>query len=141
MRRNPVSASGTAVIEFAFVLPVLLILFFGIIEFSVALFNKAIITNASREAARSGIVYVGPNTTLTNESITDIATNNCQGLISFQDDAAPVVTVTRADSPDFDQQLLTVTINYPYSGLGLGQLLTSMSGPLDLQASTTMKFE
>lgn len=141
MRRNPVSASGTAVIEFAFVLPVLLILFFGIIEFSVALFNKAIITNASREAARSGIIYVGPNTTLTNESITDIATNNCQGLISFQDDAAPVVTVTRADSPDFDQQLLTVTINYPYSGLGLGQLLTSMSGPLDLQASTTMKFE
>lgn len=141
MRRNPVSASGTAVIEFAFVLPVLLILFFGIIEFSVALYNKAIITNASREAARSGIVYVGPNTTLANESIIAIATNNCQGLISFQDDAEPVVTVTVADSPDFEQQLLTVTINYSYSGLGLGQLLTSMSGPLDLQASTTMKFE
>lgn len=141
MRRNPVSASGAAVIEFAFVLPVLLILFFGIIEFSVALFNKAILTNASREAARSGIVYVGPNTTLTNEAIIGIATNNSQGLISFQDDAAPVVTVTRADSPDFDQQLLTVRINYSYSGLGLGQLLTSMTGPIDLEASTTMKFE
>ncbi|MCC2636740.1 MAG: TadE family protein [Moraxellaceae bacterium] len=141
MRRNPVSASGTAVIEFAFVLPVLLIVFFGIIEFSVALFNKAILTNASREAARSGIVYVGPNTTLTDEAIIGIATNNCQGLITFQDDVAPVVTVTRADSPDFEQQLLTVRINYSYSGLGLGQLLTSMSGPLDLDASTTMKFE
>lgn len=141
MRRNPVSASGAAVIEFAFVLPVLLILFFGIIEFSVALYNKALLTNASREAARAGIVYVGPGTTLTDARITQIARDGCQGLISFRDAGTPAVTVTRADSPDFEQQLLTVAISYEYSGLGLGTLLTSMTGPLTLTASTTMKFE
>lgn len=48
---------GAAVVEFAVVLPILLLLVFGIIEFGFLLYNKAMLTNASREAARVGIVY------------------------------------------------------------------------------------
>ena len=48
---------GVAALEFAIILPVLLLLTCGIIEFSVALYDKAMITNASREGARAGIVY------------------------------------------------------------------------------------
>ena len=47
---------GGAMVEFAIVLPLLLILVFGIIEFSLLFHNKAIISDASREAARRGIV-------------------------------------------------------------------------------------
>ena len=40
---------GATVVEFALVLPLLVVFIFGIIEFSLLLYNKAMITNASRE--------------------------------------------------------------------------------------------
>ena len=52
------NANGAAAVEFAIVVPLLLLLLFGIIEFSLLLYNKAMLTNASREGARFGIVYV-----------------------------------------------------------------------------------
>jgi Flp pilus assembly protein TadG len=48
---------GTSAVEFAIVLPLLLVVLFAIIEFSIALFNQAVMTNATREGARAGIVY------------------------------------------------------------------------------------
>ena len=48
--------SGQALVELALVLPLLLILAFGIVEFGLLMYNKAVITNASREGARVGIV-------------------------------------------------------------------------------------
>ena len=48
---------GAAIVEFAIILPLLLLLVFGMIEFSLLMYNKAMITNASREGARRGIVY------------------------------------------------------------------------------------
>ena len=52
--------TGVAVIEFAIILPLLLVIIFGIIEFGLVLFNKQVITNASREGARAGIVARNP---------------------------------------------------------------------------------
>ena len=46
--------NGAALVEFAIVLPVLLMLIFEMIEFSLLLYDKAMITNASREGARAG---------------------------------------------------------------------------------------
>jgi hypothetical protein len=46
---------GGAVIEFAIVLPLLIMFVAGIIEFSLLFYNKQVISNASREAARAGI--------------------------------------------------------------------------------------
>ena len=137
------STKGSAIIEFAFVLPVLLILFFGIIEFSVALYDKAIITNASREGARAGILYPGAgNPVLTDDQIRTVALQYCENnMITFRDDAAPTVTITHSTSPDFPEPLLTVAVSYDYTGLGLGTLLSAMGGPIELGASTTMKYE
>ncbi len=50
------SESGASAVEFALLLPVLMMILFGIIEFGLALHRQAILTNASREGARAGIV-------------------------------------------------------------------------------------
>ena len=55
------SEKGTALIEFALVLPILLVLTAGLIEFGIALYDKAMVTNASREGARAGIAFGWPN--------------------------------------------------------------------------------
>ena len=51
---------GAAAVELAIVLPVLVMFVFGIIEFGIVFYNKAMITNACREAARAAIVYRTP---------------------------------------------------------------------------------
>ena len=47
---------GAATVEFAIIAVVLLMIVFGIIEFGILMFDKHILTNASREGARAGIV-------------------------------------------------------------------------------------
>jgi Flp pilus assembly protein TadG len=47
-RSKKTNQDGVAAVEFAIILPFLVILIFGMIEFSLVLFNKAMITNASR---------------------------------------------------------------------------------------------
>ena len=48
---------GATLVEFAIILPLFFLLIFGIIEFSILLYDKAILTNASREGARLGSLY------------------------------------------------------------------------------------
>jgi Flp pilus assembly pilin Flp len=73
---------GATAVEFAIILPLLLLLIFGIIEFGLFLFNRHVITNAVREATRAGIVIRIPR--LSNDEIETIARNYCeQYLVTF----------------------------------------------------------
>jgi Flp pilus assembly protein TadG len=56
MAKKSRSHSGQAIIEFAFILPLLCIIVLGVIEFGILFYNKAVVTNASREGARAGMV-------------------------------------------------------------------------------------
>ena len=125
--------------EFALVLPPLLALVFAIIEFSVVLYDKAVITNASREAARSGVIFRTP--ALTDAQISAIATDACQShLITLGGTASPQATVTKP-SGGTSGNPLTVTVTYQFTGLMLGDLLSVLSGSQNISASTTMMIE
>ncbi len=47
---------GVAAVEFAIMLPLLAVILFGTIDFALLFYNKQVLTNASREGARSAIV-------------------------------------------------------------------------------------
>lgn len=128
---------GVAAVEFAIVLPLLLLLIFGIIEFSLVLYDQAIITNASREAARAGVVV--RKAKATEAQIKTVATNYCQNyLISFGTTPTPTITVSETTNPDFSTPQLSVTVSYTYSGLMLGPFLSAITGPLTLSATSVM---
>jgi hypothetical protein len=57
MKKKVKDQNGTAIVEFAIVLPILFLFVLGIIEFGALLYDKAVITNASREGARTAIVF------------------------------------------------------------------------------------
>jgi hypothetical protein len=92
---------GAAMIEFALVLPVLLIVLLGTVEFSLLLYDKAMITNASREGARLGIVW-DLQGSLTHPTCADVETRADQylknnlinyNLITFADTKpSPIIT-------------------------------------------------
>lgn len=131
--------AGVAVVEFALVLPVLLLIFFSIIEFSIGIYDQAILTNASREAARAGIVFKVPR--LTEAQIKDIAYSYCKdNLITFGPSAPPEAIAPSPDGTEAGKPL-KVTVTYNYHGLALGALLSSITGPLKLSAVTTMNYE
>ena len=54
---------GAVAIETALMFPLLVLLIFGMIEFGLLLYNRQVLTNASREGARFGIVQDTPRRT------------------------------------------------------------------------------
>ncbi len=133
---------GVAAIEFAILLPVLLVIIFGIIEFSILLYDKQVITNASREGARIGIdIDVDGSTRSTAGEITSVVTNYvASNLITFGTPNTPVTTVTPADLSGMARgDNLTVTVSYNYEFLVLPNFITSLGGVKTIQAKTVMK--
>lgn len=51
------SEKGATLIEFVLVLPILVMFLFAIIEFSVMMYDKAVVTLGSREGARAAVVW------------------------------------------------------------------------------------
>lgn len=130
--------NGIASVELAIVLPLLLIFIFGVIEFSLLLYDKAVITNASREGARAGIVQAPAR--LTDAEIRAIVNNYCQNyLITFGADKSITTTITREGSGFGDD--LTVTVTYKYGFMVLPKLITSLINPINLSATTVMRME
>ena len=134
--------NGAAMVEFAIVLPLLLLLIFGMIEFSIMLYDKAMLTNATREGTRLGILFRPGSIVLDvyTVDIPDTVTNYLQNnLISLGGASTWTTTVsgtcTAAGAP------ITVTVTYPYTFLVLPGFLTSLAPNLTLGATTTMRCE
>lgn len=126
---------GMAVIEMALVLPFFLMLIFGSLSYGVALYNQAVITNASREAARSGVTYRVP--AASDSEIVQTALRYCQdNLITFGHGTDPQVAVSYS-SGRHPGAPLTVSISYAFKGVMTGGFVS----PDTLRARATMIFE
>jgi hypothetical protein len=131
-------------IELALVLPLLMIMLFAIIEFSIALYDKAVLTNASREGARAGIV--AGSSRVTDDRIRQVVRNYAATyLITFGgdtlgDEDIPITPPAPRDGLPFGTDL-RVSVTYRYEFLVLSRLITSLVGPISLNATTVMKLE
>lgn len=138
MKRKFKDQGGTSAVEFALVLPMLVTLVFGIIEFSLLLYDKAMITNASREGVRAGIVLQTPRVTNTEiQTVVDSYLGN--HLVTFGSASSPTTTITRAGDNFGDP--LTVTVTYSYNFLVLPNFITTINGPLNVTATAVMRME
>ncbi len=107
------SQKGTTLLEFALVLPLFLVILFGMITFSVALYNKTVLTMATREGARSGAVYDPDNEETIGTRAYNAAIQVCEDhLISFASTEPDVVVNVPSGS-----SVITVTASMNYSGL------------------------
>jgi hypothetical protein len=142
---KPGNQRGIAALELTILLPLLLILIFGIIEFSIILYDKQMITNASREAARAGIVYNDP-ADIPAAAMQEIVDYYCLNrLISLKDGVTP----PSMDAPVYEDlasgRVLRVTVRYRYNFLVFPDVFALFGGAadegLDLVAVTTMRME
>lgn len=133
--------NGGAAVEFGLILPLFILLLFGIVEFGLLLYNKQIITNAGREGARAGVVAGIPRLTdaqiqaVVNKYANNYLVTFGTGTINFN----PLISPLQVNRTGYlFGTNLTVSVTYPYdflvlSGFGFG--------PITLRAQTIMKME
>ena len=138
MRHKNWNQRGVAAVEFALVLPVLVLLLLGIIEFSVALYDKAVVTNASREGARAGIVFRDPP--MTEGEIAGVVTSYCQDrMITFGSVTQVTTNVIWEGMASGDD--LTVRVLFQYQFLAVPNFVADLAGGIQLGGQTVMRME
>ncbi|MBN1781041.1 pilus assembly protein [bacterium] len=125
LRRFKQKSDGQSLVEFVLVIPIFLVMFFGIIEFGRAWETVNIMTSAAREGARVAAV--------TNPDPSGAA-GAAQRVLSAGNINNAVISVT---GPDGNQEVhVTVTVNYtPITNFIPGL------GPWTLSRTTSMRWE
>ncbi len=155
---------GAAAVEFAIILPVLLLVMFGIVEFGTLMYDQIMVTNAAREGARWGSVQsasLAHPVSCSDPSISIIqGSGSCSGtgsgdaclvassyaansLISYQgNNNSPTVTVAcnTIGSGINQGAAIEVTVNYTFKGLGFG-LFSAFQGSNNLSSKAVMYYE
>jgi Flp pilus assembly protein TadG len=137
--------TGSNIVEFAFVMPLLVILVFGIMDFSIGLYNKAVITNAVREGARSGIVFSDNvlRRRLNESEIQNVVATYCSNkLINFGSSTVEPRAVFNRGYPPSSGDTLTVDFRTPYvyHYVMISRLFPSLDS-LSLSATSVMRVE
>lgn len=121
---------GQSVVEFALVLPLLLLIVFGVTEFGRAWMTLNVLTAAAREGARTAVV-TAPDVVAVNARITELC---AAGRVTPTN-----VTITGPDPADPDRRV-TVTVQADFQVL-TGAILGTFSGTIPLQSTCVMRHE
>lgn len=127
---------GTVAAEFALLLPVLLTILFGIMEFGFIMYGREVVTNATREGARAGIIQQIPP--VTAGQITTVATNYLTGT------GISLASVTFTVPSSGGATGTPVTVNATYRYLWLIPYIPTLLGlpsPFPISITTTMLHE
>ncbi|MEW6659124.1 MAG: TadE/TadG family type IV pilus assembly protein [Thermodesulfobacteriota bacterium] len=135
------SQRGASAVEFAIMAPLFIAVLFAIVEFGLILYTQSMLTHASREGARFGVVYCTPRRTTTEiQQVVQNFLNQC-GLTSTAN-----VAVTGAGGGSGSN--LDVAINYTYQYVVLSKILNScylggvsLPSTLNLASETVMRME
>jgi len=133
---DPQRQKGIAAVEYALVLPFLTLLLFGIIDFGTALYNREVLTNASREGARAGIILSVPR-----PSEADVNNVVQAYLTSAGMNPSEVSITVNGAGGGVTGNDLSVALNYNYPFLVLSNLLPSVPDSLPITVQTVMKLE
>ena len=126
-RRN----GGQAVVEFAFILPILLMLVMGILDFARAYNVNQVVTNASREGARVSILSASTGANVTTTVNTYIASANLPGCVTAGGNWG---------GGGVSGGSTTVTVSCNFTAL-TGTLIPGWAGTFPISQTTTMRHE
>jgi Flp pilus assembly protein TadG len=133
-------SSGAELIEFALVLPMLLLVIVGIFDFGFLFRDFGVITNAAREGARIGV--------LTGYTTADVQSRAGTYLTAAGLDAAQANTTVAVEDlavgGTASVKVVRVTVTYPHSFSFLGPiagLVGGSFGSVSLRAVSTMRVE
>ncbi len=126
--------AGFSAVEFAIVLPVLMLLILGAMDLAHAYYTQHIITDASREGARYAVAYTSTNNQPSSGQISTYVITTLD-YNSYNFDSLSVSGSYAGTSPN---KIATVTVQAKVYWWILGSLLPN---PMQLKATTAMAVE
>jgi Flp pilus assembly protein TadG len=127
---------GGSIAEFALLAPLFVVLLFGMVEFGLAIYSKGVLTNASREGARMGVIFGTPRKT---EAEITTRVQDYLTKAGFNDTAQVTINVTGEGGSSGSS--LSVTVTYPYTFQVLPNFVQGFAGTMSLTANTLMLME
>ena len=141
-RRLSPEAGGQALIEMALILPLLLLVIGGIMDFGFLFLRYEVVTNAAREGARVAVLP-GYQTADVQARVANYLTAG--GLTDPAPPAAVVYDIEEIIVGGPTIAIVTVTVQYPTQFLFLGTLASLVGGgayaDVNLTATSTMRRE
>jgi Flp pilus assembly protein TadG len=133
------SGSGQALVEFALVLPILVLIILGLFDAGRAVINYTTLTNAARVGARVAIVNQSNDSTCTTIKTFKCAAAEQTTGMGIQPASIADVVITGNDCAVVGNCDVTVSLTYPYQAIT--PVVGSLIGPVTLTASETMRIE
>ncbi|OBR90315.1 MULTISPECIES: TadE/TadG family type IV pilus assembly protein [Clostridium] len=128
--KNLKNEKGQALVEFAIILPILLLIVMGIVQFGMVINSYLTIENASREGARAGIIGS------TDQEIQYLIVATSPNL----DPKNLTVTITPDESSRRSGDSLIVKVTYKYN-LTVPIISSLFNNVIVLNGQTTMRVE
>jgi Flp pilus assembly protein TadG len=118
---------GQSLVEFALLLPILVVIIFSVVEFGRLWMTMNLLTGAAREGARVAAV------TAPNPALVQSAAYNVLSAVNINGATVTVVGPNAANS-------VTVTVQINYTVL-TGSIVPGLGGTLQLTRSVSMRWE
>ncbi|MBU0491674.1 MAG: pilus assembly protein [Chloroflexi bacterium] len=128
VKREP----GQSIVEFALILPVLLLLIFGFLDLGRAVYTQSVMANAAREGARVGII-----STRSNADIRAAVRDRAIGVALTDGD----ITITPATRRTGDSITVHVTTEFYAVTPFAAAFMNGGSDHIDLESTATMTVE
>ncbi|MBI4358324.1 MAG: pilus assembly protein [Candidatus Omnitrophica bacterium] len=125
---------GSAMIEMTLILPLVVMLIIGVVEFSRVLMVKQVITNAAREGARAGAIRLDDSGALST------ALSVSQNYLTSSGVSLDPATVNSSFVTTGGSSAVEVTISYDYNST-LSHWIPGIPGVLTLQSAAIMRRE
>jgi len=142
MKRRLSNERGTALLETALVLPIVLLISVSIFEFGRAYQTWQVLTNASREAARIAVLPGTSDTDIQNRVQQYLTAGQLVGTASIGIDRAQTISIGVGTA-----QATRVTVSYPFNFLVLNPVAklivpnTTLGGAFTMVAQAQMRNE
>jgi len=143
LRRRLRSERGAELIEFAVVLPMLLLVFAAIVDFGLLFQRYLTISNAAREGARIAVLPGYNQTDVQNRVTLYVREGTGDNTLTPTAVVTPVSIDPPGATPPFPAAQVTVTMSHTYMVLGpvSGMLGGGSFSSITLAARSTMRIE
>jgi len=143
---TPGRERGSVLVEFALVVPILLVIFAGIVDFSLMMQRREVVTNAAREGARMAVLPGYTCTPLTGDvqvRVNEYLNAGISAGTSVNADTTCTDITLPGINPPVQMRQVDVRLDSRYSILGPMMALIGGSnfGTITLRARSTMRLE
>jgi len=140
-RRSRRSSRGQGLVEFALILPVLILIFMGIVDFGRAIYAYNSVSNAAREGARVGIVDQGTGSGGAYKAAIEAANQATALGLSPTDPNQVLVTFPDPGNCPTLEVGCPISVRVQYQFSAITPIIGRIIGPLTVGSTTELPIE